>query len=93
MPWSSLGTFAAIGIKKGKAFAPDARMKAILTDAVAVANAAARALLFAPRDERVKFYPDRQWGTGFVGGSHQFLDYGASACSMRARCSITTPPE
>lgn len=33
------GLFAAIGIKKDKPFAPDARMTAILTDAVAVANA------------------------------------------------------
>src|SRR5262249_33378161 len=38
----TVGLFAAIGIKKGKPFAPDARMKAILTDAVAVANGFAR---------------------------------------------------
>ncbi len=57
-----VGLFASIGIKKGKPFAPDARMKGTLTDAVAVANATARAIGFAPRDERVKFYPDRQWG-------------------------------
>lgn len=30
---------ASIGVEKGKAFAPDARMKAILTEAAAVANA------------------------------------------------------
>ena len=41
----TVGLFAAIGIKKGKPFAPDARMKAILTDAVAVGNATARAIL------------------------------------------------
>ena len=34
-----VGLFASIGIKKGKTFAPDTRMKAILTDAVAVGNA------------------------------------------------------
>ena len=33
------GQFAAIGIVKGKPFNPDARMRKILTDAVAVANA------------------------------------------------------
>jgi hypothetical protein len=38
----TVGLFAAIGIKKGKPFAPDARMKGILTDAVAVANGIAR---------------------------------------------------
>ena len=39
-----LGIFASIGIKKGKPFAPDARMKAILTDAAAVGNATSRAM-------------------------------------------------
>ena len=33
------GVLASIGIQKDKPFAPDARMKKILTDAVAVANA------------------------------------------------------
>jgi hypothetical protein len=51
-------------------------MKGILTDAVAVANATARAIVFASRDERVKFYPDRQWGTPFIGGSYAFFDNG-----------------
>ena len=78
-----VGLFASIGIKKGKPFAPDARMKGILTDAVAVANATARAIGFAPRDERVKFYPDRQWGTGFVGGSYAFLNNGERMLDAR----------
>lgn len=78
-----VGLFASIGIKKGKPFAPDTRMKAILTDAVAVANATARAIGFAPRDERVKFYPDRQWGTGFVGGSYAFLNDGERMLDAR----------
>ena len=78
-----VGLFASIGIKKGKPFAPDARMKATLTDAVAVANATARAIVFAPRDERVKFYPDRQWGTGFVGGSYAFLNNGERMLDAR----------
>lgn len=68
------GLYAAIGIKKGHPFAPDARMKAILTDAVAVANAIARTNLFASRDPAVRIYKDRQWFTPFVGGSYQFLD-------------------
>src|SRR3984885_3248994 len=78
-----VGLFASIGIKKGKPFAPDARMKAILTDAVAVANATARAIVFAPRDERVKIYPDRQWGITFVGGSYEFLDEGERMLDAR----------
>jgi hypothetical protein len=78
-----VGLFAAIGIKKGKEFAPDARMKGILNDAVAVANATARAIIFAPRDERVKFYPDRQWSTTFVGGSYEFLNNGERMLDAR----------
>jgi hypothetical protein len=69
----TVGLFAAIGIKKGQPFAPDARMKGILSDAVAVANGFARANLFASRDERTKIYPDRQWLSLFVGGSYLFL--------------------
>ena len=38
-----MGPLAAIGIVKGKPFAPDARMKKIMTEALAVANASSRA--------------------------------------------------
>lgn len=79
----TVGLFASIGIKKGKPFAPDARMKAILTEAVAVGNATARAMVFAPRDERAKFYPDRQWNNGFIGNSYQFLNNGERMLDAR----------
>jgi hypothetical protein len=79
-----VGLFASIGIKKDKPFAPDERMKGILIDAVAVANATARALVFAPRDERVKFYPDRQWSTTFIGGSYAFLNNGERMLDARS---------
>jgi hypothetical protein len=69
----ALGLLAAIGIEKGKKFAPDARMKKILTEAVAVANATARALTFRPRIDGVYYYPDRKWFTSFAGGSYEFL--------------------
>jgi len=69
-----VGLYAAIGIRKGKPFAPDARMKGILTDSVAVANAIGRSNLYASRDPRTHIYTDRQWFTPFVGGSYQFLD-------------------
>ncbi|WP_066737805.1 DUF1254 domain-containing protein [Cupriavidus sp. D384] len=78
-----VGLFSAIGIKKGKPFEPDARMKSILTDAVAVGNAAARAIQFAPRDARFKFFPDRQWGNGFIGNSYQFMDNGERMLDAR----------
>jgi hypothetical protein len=69
-----VGLFASIGIRKGQPFAPDARMKKILIDAVAVGNATARTIVFDSRDPATKYYPDRQWFTPFVGGSYLFLD-------------------
>jgi len=69
-----VGLYASIGIRKGEPFAPDARMKKILTDAVAVGNATARTIVFDSRDPATKYYPDRQWFTPFVGGSYLFLD-------------------
>jgi hypothetical protein len=68
-----LGQLAAIGIVKGKPFAPDERMKKILTDAAAVGNATARTITFRTRMEDAYYYPDSAWFTGFVGGSYQFL--------------------
>jgi hypothetical protein len=68
-----LGLLAAIGIEKDKPFAPDARMRAILEEAAAVANATARAISFRTRDARAFYYEDSAWFTAFVGGSHEFL--------------------
>ena len=65
------GQFAAIGIVKGKKFNPDARMRKILTDAIAIANAAARTVAFAPREsEGFGYYsPTSKWlNPLFVGG-------------------------
>jgi hypothetical protein len=79
----TVGLFAAIGIKKGKPFAPDARTKAILTEAVAVGNASARAILFDSRDARTKFYPDRQWFSPFIGGRYDFTEQGERMLDAR----------
>lgn len=76
------GLFAAIGIRKGQPFAPDARMKVILTEAVAIGNATARSICFAPRDRSVYYYPDRQWYASFA-GSHDFMDNGAMGLDNR----------
>ena len=70
------GLFASIGIQKGKKFDPDARMKAILSDAVAVGNATARANWLRPRIEGAFFYENSGWYTGFVGGDYQWLKDG-----------------
>ena len=78
-----VGILATIGIKKGKPFAPDARMKAILTDAAAVANATSRAMTFASRDPLTKYYPDRQWTTSFTHLNHEFADGGERTLDAR----------
>lgn len=72
----TLGLFEAIGIKKGKPFAPDARMQALLKEGVAIGNAAARSISFASRDRSIYYYPDRQWFASFA-GTHDFTDNGA----------------
>jgi hypothetical protein len=73
-----MGLFNAIGMVKGKPFAPDARMKAILTDAVAVGNAVARSIDFRSRNPEARIYPDRHWNTPFIGGSYQWLTKGGA---------------
>jgi hypothetical protein len=66
------GLFASIGIEKGKPFAPDARMKKILTDAVAIANATARSIVWYPRTDGtmkgIQIYPDTEsaWIMAFL---------------------------
>ncbi|HEX4044402.1 MAG TPA: DUF1254 domain-containing protein [Gammaproteobacteria bacterium] len=67
-----MGNLTAIGIVKGKPFQPDARMKKILTDAVAVGNATSRMLNFSPREaEGWAYYPNSAWfNMGWVGGYH-----------------------
>ena len=77
------GLFAAIGIQKGKPFEPSEKTKEILSDAIAVGNATARALLFAPRNPQAILYEDRQWRNAFIGGSYEFLEAGARLLDAR----------
>jgi hypothetical protein len=56
-----MGPIAAIGIVKGRPFAPDARMKKIMTEALAVANATARSLFMNTRDPSWFYYPNSAW--------------------------------
>jgi hypothetical protein len=58
-------------------------MKKILTDAVAVGNATARAITFRPRNKNTYFYSDRQWFSPFAGGSHEFINNGARVLDDR----------
>jgi len=90
-----LGLFASIGIKKGQPFAPDARMKKILSEAAAVGNATARLFYFQGRDKAAFQYDSGYWKTGFVGGSHEFLSNGARLLDARTLyyyvATFTTP--
>ena len=68
------GLAASIGIIKGKKFAPDERMKKILTSSVAVGNATARAISFRDRDRRVDIYPKSAWQSLSLATDYQWLD-------------------
>ncbi len=56
-----MAPIAAIGIVKGQPFAPDARMRRILTEAAQVANATSRSLFMHPRDPDWYYYPGSAW--------------------------------
>ncbi len=67
---TTLGMFASIGIEKGKPFAPDERMKVILTDAANIGAVTARSLALSIRGRDAFFYPDSKssWRLPFFGG-------------------------
>ena len=67
-----MGSVAAIGIVKGKPFAPDARMKKIMSEALAVANAASRTLFMSPRDPSWYYYPGSSWWNYLFQTGYQF---------------------
>jgi hypothetical protein len=67
-----MGQIAAIGIIKGKPFAPDARMKKILTEAVALANATSRTLFMSPRDPSWYYYPGSSWSNLLFQSGYEF---------------------
>ncbi|CAE7491036.1 unnamed protein product [Symbiodinium natans] len=68
------GNLTAIGIMKGRPFEPDARLKALLTEAAAIGNATSRALSFAPRSKTARIYDeDSEWVTAFDGGDYRWL--------------------
>jgi len=83
------GLAAAIGIRKGTKFAPDERMTAILTEAVAVGNATARSIAFRNRDPRAPLYPGSQWKAAFIGDDYRWLDGdGTSGRNQDARTAF-----
>ncbi len=81
-----LGSLAAIGIKKGQPFKPDARMKTILSEAADVGSVTVRTIIAQPRNEGFYLFPGKSkvWVNPFVGGSHKFLVDGAHLLDARA---------
>jgi hypothetical protein len=73
---TTLGLWASIGIQKGKPFGPDARMKAILTEAARVGDATVRAIMYRWRTPDGYYYPNSAWRLGFLGG-YKFEENGA----------------
>jgi hypothetical protein len=69
----TMGLLAAIGIEKGKPFAPDARMKKILTEAAAIGNGTARAITFRSRVKENYVYPGSSWWIPTRSGSEFLL--------------------
>ena len=91
------GLFASIGIEKGREFAPDARMQRILTDGVALGNAASRSIVWYPRYEMnmrgVRIYPDTDsaWMMGYVGRNVFFSGDNGQTMNSDARVSFHYP--
>jgi hypothetical protein len=67
-----MGPVAALGIVKGKPFAPDARMKKIMTEALALANATSRSLFMNPRDPSWFYYPGSSWSNLLFQTGYEF---------------------
>jgi hypothetical protein len=67
-----MGPVAAIGIIKGKPFNPDARMRKILSEAAALANATSRTLFMAPRDPSWYYYPGSGWQNMLFSTGYEF---------------------
>ena len=84
------GLLASVGIRRDAPFAPDERMRAILAEAAAVANATGRALMFATRDPAGYYYPDGAWQNAFIGGDPGFSPNGVLDLDARTMLNYGT---
>ncbi|TWT32432.1 hypothetical protein KOR34_41950 [Posidoniimonas corsicana] len=67
-----MGPVAAIGIKKGQPFKPDARMKRIMEGAVTLANASSRTMFMKPRHKDWYYYEGSSWYNWLFVTGYQF---------------------
>ena len=68
-----LGRLASLGIMKGQPFRPSAHVRRILDQGAKQGAAMARAIVYANRDPKIKYWSGRQWEVMFLGGSSEFL--------------------
>lgn len=68
-----LSYYASVGIQKGRPFAPDTRLKKILTEAIVVGDATARAIRYKMREQDNCYYKNSAWRGLFIGG-YKFED-------------------
>ena len=87
------GQLAAIGLVSGQPFAPDDRMRSILSRAAQIGAGIARTVSYAPRDPAADLYGS--WKNAFVGGSYEFLRNGARLLDARTQfhylATVITP--
>ncbi len=79
-----LGTLAAIGIKRGKEFSPDARMKDILKEASKIGSAIVRTQMSKPRSEYLYKFPGTQWLNPLAYKSYLFEHEGVRLLDARS---------
>lgn len=79
-----LGTLAAIGIKKGQEFKPDARMQDILREAAKIGSAIVRTQMAKPRSEYLYKFAGTQWLNPLAYKSYLFEHEGVRLLDARS---------
>lgn len=79
-----LGSLAAIGIKKGEEFKPDARMQAILEEASKIGAAIVRTQMAKPRADYLYKFPGTKWLNPLAYKSYLFEHEGSRLSDARS---------
>lgn len=79
-----IGSLAAIGIKKGQEFKPDARMQGILEEAAKIGAAIVRTQMSKPRNDYMYLYKNSQWMNPLAFRNYTFEHQGARLIDARA---------
>jgi hypothetical protein len=61
-----LGRLASLGIRKGQPFNPDARMRRIFDQGARLGVAMSRAIVYASREQDIRYWPGRHWEKMFL---------------------------